>query len=226
MNRVNWDGSPLETASQSVPANLREKIFDYLPPPVAMTPVIEELAHKYVSGQLNGGDYVALQAAAFIRPKSQDHHHKRRDTFRRRAAEAEAAGFRIPEVFRELVETDAYVDRLHHNCIWLRMPEELWRLPSDPSLVVFLAFVEGQGCCNWHLLLAPDGSHCMVSCEHPFGVPSCWPGSRVPDYSKWVVEQCAASIEEWLYHYFRESAEHDQHYIKSLEPYHPYGWSG
>ena len=65
----------------------------------------------------------------------------------------------------------------------------------------------------------------MVCCEHAFGVPSWWPGS-VPDYSKWKVEQCADSIEEWLYHYFRESAEHDRKYIEQLEPYHPNGWSG
>jgi hypothetical protein len=225
MNRVSWDGLPFETAPESLPPNLRETIFDYLPPPLSTTTVIEELAHKYLNGQLTGRDYVAMQAAAFIRPKSQDYHQKRRHTFRRRVAEAEADSFRIPDVFRELVETDAYVDRLHHNCIWLQMPEELWRLPSDPSHLVFLAFIEGQGCCNWHLLLAPDGSHCMVSSEHPFGVPSWWPRS-VPDYSKWKVEQCADSIEEWLYHYFRESAEHDRQYIERLQPYHPNGWSG
>jgi hypothetical protein len=225
MNRVNWNGLPLENVPQSLPANLREMIFDYLPPPVPMTPVIEEMAHKYVNGQITGKDYGAMQVAAFIRPRSLDSHRKRRNTFSLRAAEAEADGFVVPDIFRELVETDAYVDRLHHNTIWLEMPEELWRLPRDPSLLVFLAFTEGQGCCNWHLLLARDGSHAMVSCEHPFGLPSNWPGS-VPDYSQWTVERCADSIEEWLYHYFRESAEHDRRYIERLRPYHPNGWSG
>lgn len=225
MNRVNWNGLPLKQDCETLPPRLRETIFGYLPPPVSTTPVIEELAHKYLNGQITGQDYVAMQAAAFIRPKPHDNHQQRRNTFSRRAAEAEADGFVIPDVFRELVENDAYVDRLHHNCIWLQMPGELWRLPADPSRLVFLAFTEGQGCCNWHLLLAPDGSHCMVCCEHPFGVPSNWPGS-VPDYSKWKVEQCADSIEEWLYHYFRESAEHDREYIERLRPYHPSNWSG
>ncbi len=225
MNRVDWNGLPLENVPQSLPANLRETIFDYLPPPVPMTPVIEELAHKYLNGQITGQDYGAMQAAAFIRPRSQDSHRKRRNTFNLRAAEAEAGGFAVPGIFRELVETDAYVDRLHHNTIWLKMPEELWRLPSDRSLLVFLAFTEGQGCCNWHLLLARDGSHSMVSCEHPFSLRSNWPGS-LPDYSKWTVDRCADSIEEWLYHYFLDSAEDDRRYIERLRPYYPSGLSG
>lgn len=225
MKRINWNGSPQDLVPEIYPPNLRETIFDYLPPPVSMTEVIEELAQKYTAGQITGHDYAAMQAAAFIRPHSEGHHQKRRETFGQRVAEAEADGFRIPDVFRELVETDAYVNRLHHNCIWLQMPEELWRLPTEPSLLVFLAFIEGQGCCNWHLLLAPDGSHYMVSCEHPFGIRSQWPRS-VPDYSEWRVERCADSIEEWLFHYFRESAEHDRQYIERLKPYHPNGWSG
>jgi len=184
-----------------------------------MTPVMEDLAHRYANGQINGQDYVAMQAAFFIRPRAEDTHRQRRDAFRLRAADAAAEGFQVPENFRQLVLTDAYVDRLHHNCIWLQMPEELWRLPSDPSQLVFLAFTEGQGCCHWHLLLNPDGSHCMICSEHPFGVRSNWMGS-VPDYSKWVVQKGADSIEEWLYHYFKESSEHDRQYLSRLEPYH------
>ncbi|MDB5338797.1 MAG: hypothetical protein JWN70_4416, partial [Planctomycetaceae bacterium] len=64
----------------------------------------------------------------------------------------------------------------------------------------------------------------MVFCEHPFGLVSNWPRA-VPDYSKWEVEQCADSIEEWLYYYFLESAEHDRLHIERLRPYHPDGWS-
>ena len=51
MNRVNWNGLPLENVPQSLPANLRETIFDYLPSPVPMTPVMEEMAQKYHSGE-------------------------------------------------------------------------------------------------------------------------------------------------------------------------------
>jgi hypothetical protein len=168
----------------------------------------------------------AMQAACFLRPRPQELHKEHREAFRLRAAEAEADGFVMPANFRELVETDAYVDRLHHNTIWLEMPEELWRLPSDPSRVVFLAFTEGHAGCGWHLLLAQDGSHAVVFCEYPFGLPSNWPGRAVPDDSQWKVERCADSIEEWLYHYFLDSAEHDRHFIELLRPYHPTGWSG
>jgi hypothetical protein len=228
MNRVNWNGLPLEETPQSPPGNLRETIFNYLPPPVQMTSTIEEMAQKYQSGEWTKTpeQYAPMQAAYFVRPRPQEYHRKRRDAFRRRVAEAEADGFLVPEVFREFVEKDAHVDRVRHNTIWLEMPEELWRLPSDPSRVVFLAFTEGQGCCNWHLLLAPDGTHFMVSCEHPFGQPSNWPGRVVPDYSEWKVERCADSIQEWLYHYFLDSIEHDRDYIEQLRPYHPNGWSG
>ena len=227
MNRVNWNGLPLESDPISLPADLRETIFDYLPPLVPMTPVMKEMAQKYQSGEWmkTPEHYAPMQAAYFIQPKSPEFHKKRRDTFRRRAAEAEADGFRLPDIFRELVETDAHVDRLYHNTIWLEMPEELWRLPSDPSLLVFLAFTEGHAGCGWHLLLARDGWHAVGFCEYPFGLPSNWPGS-VPDYSKWTVERCADSIEEWLYHYFLDSAEHVRHYIERLRPYHPEGWSG
>jgi hypothetical protein len=227
MHRVNWDGSPLERATPNLPVNLRDTIFEYLPPPVPMTPVMEEMAQTYQSGEWTKTPehYAPMQAAYFIRPRSPEHHQKRRDAFRLRVAEAAADGFVVPDVFREFVETDAYVDPVHHNTVWLEMPAELWRLPSDPSRVMFLAFTEGQGCCNWHLLLAPDGSHGMVSCEHPFGQPSIWP-VRVPDYSQWQVNLCADSIEVWLYHYFLESAEHDRRYIERLRPYHPEGWTG
>ena len=193
-----------------------------------MTPMMDEMAQKYSSADCpkTPQEYLAMQAAAFIRPQSADAHRKRRDTFRLRAAEAEAAGFVVPDIFRELVETDAYVDRLHHSNTWLAMPEELWRLPSDPSRLVFLAFADGgHGGYNYHLLLAPDGSHSVVSCEHPFGLPSIWPVA-VPDYSRWKVERCADSIEEWLYHYFLDTAEDYRHYIDRLRPFHPDGWSG
>ncbi len=114
MNRVDWNGLPLEHAPHSRPVNLRETIFDYLPPPVPITPVIEDLAQKYLNGQITGPDY---------------------------------------------------------------------------------------------------------------GLRSIWPGS-LPDYSKWTVDRCAGSIEEWLYHYFLESAEHDRRYIERLRPYHQSGLSG
>ncbi len=226
MQRVQWDGEPLDGALPSLPANLRETVFDSLPPPVPMTPVIEEMAQQYQSGEWTKTPqhYGPMQAAYFLRPRPPEQHQRRRDTFRRRVAEAEADGFVVPDVFRTFVETDAYVDRVHHNTIWLDLPEELWRLPADPSRVVFLGFVEGHAGAGWHLLLAPDGSHSMISCDYTFGQPSVWP--RLPDYSQWKVKRCADSIEEWLYHYFLDSAAHDRHYIERLKPYHAEGWSG
>ena len=224
MNRVKWNGLPLDSSHQSLPDKLQEVIFSYLPPPLPTTPVIEDLAEKYFKGQFTGQDYAAMQAAAFVRPKSRETHEERRQIFNLRAAEALANGFVVPATFRTLVESDEYVDRLHHNSIGLTMPEELWRLPEDPSLLVFLAFTEGQGCCNWHLLLAKVGSHSIVCCEHPFGLTSNWP-CAIPDCSQWTVERCADSIEEWLFYYFLESTSHDQQYIEQLRPYHQNEWN-
>lgn len=218
MQRVNWDGRPLEVGRTEVPDNLQNTIFSYLPPVVPVTPVIRELAHRYLNEPINPQDYAAMQAAAFLCPETAESHENRRQTFRTRMQEAEAEGFAVPKTFQTLVESDEYVDRLHHNCIWLQMPEELWRLPGDPTKLVFLAFTEGQGCCHWHLLLDPDGTHCMMCCEHPFGLRSAWLG-EVPDYSQWTARLCADSIEEWLFHFFRESAEGDQRYLNTLLPY-------
>ena len=67
MDRVNWNGLPIDNLAKDLPDNLSETIFDYLPPLVSMTPVIEELAHKYLNRQITAQDYGAMQAAAFLR---------------------------------------------------------------------------------------------------------------------------------------------------------------
>ena len=231
MKRVNWDGTELNSAGADLPANLHDSIFDYLPKPIRLTPEIQKLAVPYPPGKIDPTDYLAKQAARFIQPLSREKHQERKDAFVRLSEEAVSAGFVIPENFRKLVETDAFIDRIHHNTIWLQMPQELWPLPADPSQLVFLAFVEGQGCCYWHLLLSVDGSHEMVCCEEPFGLLTDWPlmtgdSRNVPDFSNWMVERCADTIEEWLYHFFNECAEHNRRYIDHLKPYHDGEFAG
>ena len=158
-----------------------------------------------------------MQSAAFLKPTSSLDHAARRTRFSQLVEHARSEGFSLPQTFVTFVETDEYVDRIHHNTIWLQLPEELWRLPSDPTKLMFLAFTEGQGCCAWHILLSNDGTHKMVCSEHPFGLVSNWAG-EVPDHSEWNVEICADSVEEWLYHYFIESAGCDQQYLHHLAP--------
>ena len=220
MNRVNWNGEPLSATSKSLPPDLTSCIFDYLPDPVEFTSEMSALAERYLNGQFNWPEYRPMQSAAFLKPESDSNHATRRTKFSQLIELAGNEGFSLPKTFTTLVQTDEYVDRIHHNTIWLELPEELWRLPSDPTKLMFLAFTEGQGCCAWHLLLSNDGTHQMACCEHPFGLVSIWPGGKVPDYTKWKVEICADSIEEWLYYYFKESAEFDQKYLKNLAPYH------
>ncbi len=42
---------------------------------------------------------------------------------------------------------------------------------------------------------------------------------KVPDYSKWEVQLCADSVEEWLFHFFAEASEHDRRYLERLNSY-------
>jgi hypothetical protein len=41
----------------------------------------------------------------------------------------------------------------------------------------------------------------------------------VENFSKFEVSLCADSFNEWLYFFFRESAEHDRQYVKRLDDY-------
>lgn len=220
MERVHWNGST--DAAREVgrpPENLRETLFQYLPAEISFTNEMERLADRYINNEIDWRHYPAFQAAAFLRPKTRTEHERRRTAFRRLRHDAEAEGFSLPDVFCELVETDSSIDRLHHNTIRFQLPEELWRLPADPSRLMFLMFSEGQGCCHWHLLLSRDGTHCVACSPHPFGCPSAWASGKVPDYSQWEVHLCADSVEEWLFHFFNEASEQDRQYLEHLKGY-------
>jgi len=219
MKRCNWDGTEIRDtdAHDQLPSGGVADPFQYLPPEIAFTSRMAAIADRYESGDIDGAFYPAFQAASFLRPRSPTQHEERRTQFASLGQQVEAMGFQLPESLIRLIETDNYVDRLHHNTIWLDLPDELWRLPADPEKLMFLVFREGQGCCYWHLLLAPDHSHCVVCCEAAFGVPSVW--HTVPDFSKFEVELCADRLDEWLYYFFRESADHDRHYIQWLDDY-------
>lgn len=220
MERVCWDGTSNATReADSLPAGLRETLFQYLPAEFPFTDEMERLADRYINNDIDWRHYPAFQAAAFLRPKTDTEHEQRRTAFHQLRHDAEAEGFSLPDLFCELVETDSYIDRLHHNTIWPQLPEELWRLPADPSRLMFLMFTEGQGCCHWHLLLNPDGTHCVVCSPHPFGCPSAWASGKVPDYSEWKVQLCADSIEEWLFRLFNAASEQDRQYLECLNGY-------
>ncbi|MEZ6143995.1 MAG: hypothetical protein R3B91_00900 [Planctomycetaceae bacterium] len=115
--------------------------------------------------------------------------------------------------------TDAYIDRLHHNCVWPSLPEEIVRLPANPEFAVFLFLIEGQACGIWHLLLAPDGSNTVITADAPFGCIKGYPPGRVPDPAQFQVFQCMDSLNRLLYHYFMSSALHDKHYLDTLRGY-------
>ena len=219
MDRVHWDGFAQVTTQGSLPDDLAGNLFKYLPAEIPFTAQMERLANRYVNNEIDWRYYPAFQAAAFLRPKTESEHKRRRAQFDELRRSAEAQGFSVPSVFCELVDTDNYVDRLRHNAIWLELPEELWRLPAEPSQVMFLMFTEGQGCCHWHLLLKPDRTHSVVCSQHAFGCRSAWMSGNVPDYSKWEVHLCADSVEEWLYHFFTEASEHDKQYLDRLSSY-------
>ena len=217
MKRCNWDGAEIRDtdAHDQLPSGGVVDPFQYLPAEIVFTSKMTVIADRYESGDIDFTSYSAFQAASFLRPRSAAQHDERRTQFASLRQQVEAMGFQLPESLIRLIETDNYVDRLHHNTIWLCLPDELWRLPADPEKLMFLVFREGQGCCYWHLLLAQDRSHCVVCCEEAFGMPSGW--HKVPDFNTFEVRLCADSFDEWLCYFFRDSAEGDRHYIQWLD---------
>jgi hypothetical protein len=193
--------------------------FRYLPPRVEVTPRIIALADRYLSGDLGGTHYPAFQAAAFLKPKDAQQHQDRKDQFLSIQRALEADGFSVPASLATLFLTDEYIDRLHHNCVYPRLPERAIRLPADSSFAVLFFLLEGQGCAFWHLLLAPDETHTIITASDAFGCSSGYPPGREPDFATFEIHQCIDSVNESLYHYFRESARHDKEYVERLDQY-------
>ena len=84
---------------------------------------------------------------------------------------------------------------------------------------MFLFLIEGQGCGIWHLLLAPDGSHTVITADARFGCTRGYPPGRIPDPAKFHVCQCMDVVNRLLYHYFVASAQHDRQYVQRLQLY-------
>lgn len=227
MKRCNWDGTELNDEARRIESFSSKVVdpFEYLPQSVAFTPEMEEMADRYIAGDIQWESYAAQQAAQFLRPRSKEQHETRRNQFAELHQQVETMGYSLPKSLCTLVNNDSYMDRLHHNTIWLSFPQELWQLPSQSDKLMFLVFSECQGCGHWHLLLAPDHSHCVVVCEEAFGCPSDWPG-EIPDFGKFEIKLCADSFDEWLTHYFLDSARDDAFYLRELEEWLGYNPNG
>jgi hypothetical protein len=209
---------PSRTGTHGLPPDYDTQPFKYLPPRIVLSDAELDLAMRYENGDFSGG-YVTSQIARFRRGPSAEQHQQRRDTFRRLKAEVDRLGLVLPDAFVELVMSDDYVTRLRHNTIWLRLPDELVPLPSNPEYTLFLIFSEGQGCGYWHLVLGRDGSHVVAFSEHHFGLHSMYPGGYEPDVSAIEICQCARSFSEWIVLYFADCIEGDRHYEMMLQKY-------
>lgn len=210
------DGQP--QPNRVLPLDSATQPFKYLPPKLVLPGAELDLAARYEKGDFSGG-YLSSQIAFFRRGPSAVEHQKRREELRRLQAEVDRRGLVLPKAFVELVESDDYVSRLRHNCIWIRLPDELVPLPSDPDYTLFLIFGEGQGCGYWHLLLAPDGGHIVVFSDHHFGLRNMYPGGYEPDLASFTVYRCADSFSQWIVNFFAESIEEDRHYEEMLKKY-------
>ncbi len=210
------DGEPHPT--RVLPADCETHLFKYLPPKIVLSDAELELAARYEKGDFSGG-YVSSQIALFRRGPSAEGHQTRREKLKRLKAEVDRRRLALPEAFVELVESDDYVSRLRHNCIWIQLPDELVPLPSNPEFTLFLIFGEGQGCGFWHLLLAPDGGHVVTFSEHPFGMRDIYPSGYQPDLASFKVYRCADSFAQWIVNFFAESIEGDRHYEEMLQKY-------
>jgi hypothetical protein len=193
--------------------------FRFLPPRNTLSDEELDLADRYQRGDFSGG-YLRSQIARFRHGPSTEVHRQRREKFRRLQAEVARLGLVLPEAYVELVESDDYVGRLRHNTIWLRVPDEVVPLPSDPEHKLYLIFVESQGCAYWHLLLSPDGGHVVTTSDYHFGLRYEYPGGgRGPDPASFEVYQCADSFSQWIINYFAECMVEDRHYEDLLKKY-------
>lgn len=201
------------------PQDALDDPFTYLPPPIPFTAEMEVIANRYNSHDIDWRYYPAFQAAAFLQPKSPQRHADRKEQFLNLKQSAESQGFSVPDALTRLFLTDEFIDRLHHNCVWPNLPEQIVRLPSNSEFALFLFLTEGQGCGFWHLLLALDGSHTVVNADVRFGCTSGYPPGYTPDPSQFTVFQCMDTLNRLLYHYFIHSAQHDVAYGNTLERY-------
>ena len=210
------DGQPRSTPV--LPPDYEKRPFKYLPPKIVLSDAELDLAARYEKGNFSGG-YVTSQIACFRRGPSAEQHQKRREKFGQLKADVDRRGLVLPEAFVELVESDDYVSRLRHNCVWIQLPDELVPLPSDPEHTLFLIFGEGQGCGYWHLLLGPDGGHAVTFSDHPFGLRNLYPSGYQPDLASFKVYRCAESFSQWIVNFFAESIAGDRHYEEMLVKY-------
>lgn len=213
-----YTGDGPAPAQRELPADYAADPFKYLPPRIELSAAELQLAQQYENGDLSGG-YVTSQIAYFRRPQSKQRHRDRREHFARLKHVVASRGLTLPAAFIKLVETDDYIDRLRHNTIWLRLPDEVVPLPADPARQMFLIFSEGQGCGYWHLLLAPDGTHVVAYADEPFGLQDIYPAGHAPDLAALKVFQCAMTFEAWIVHYFLDCSEDDRHYEELLVKY-------
>lgn len=190
--------------------------FAFIPSPVEFTDEMAVIANRYWAGDIDWRYYPAFQAAAFLQPKTAEKHVKRRSEFLALKETAESQGFVVPDALTRLFTTDDYIDRLHHNCVWPSLPQQIVRLPSHPDFAVLLFLVEGQGCGQWHLLLAPGGSHSIINADDGFGRDI---SGFVRDPATIQIFQCMDHLNRLLYYYFIESGRHDRQYVKRLKQY-------
>jgi len=194
-----------------LPPDYKTNPFKYLPPEIVLSDAELKLAEQYENGDFSGG-YLSSQIAYFRRARRREDHDRRRAKFHQIKTVTAAEGLTLPSEFITLMETDSYVDRLRHNTIWLQLPDEIVPLPADPSRQMLLFCGEGQGCGYWHLLLSPDGTHCVAYCDEPFGKKGIYPSGYEPDLGDFEVNQCADSFAEWIVAYFAACIQEDRKY--------------
>ena len=112
---------------------------------------------------------MAYQRAAAIRGPSIENHKERRQRFAELRTEVGQLGFSFPADFVTLMVTDEYVNRLRFGCHWIELPEFTCRCPVDDTHLMVLFLCEAQGCDYTHLLLGPDGTHCVTRTGHWYG---------------------------------------------------------
>ena len=159
------------------PARLTDP-FAALPPAIEFTSDHQAWLNVDLSQGACGQDLIARTRAVAIRGPTPQEHAQRRERFAELRAEVERRGFLLPPEFITLMESDEYVRRLRLGCHLVELGEFLCPFPGAEDHILFLFLCEWEGCAYTHLLLRPDGSHCVTRTGHWYGQHPNPPGAR------------------------------------------------
>lgn len=182
---VDGDDGPNDPPEPIDPDRLNDP-FSQLPNELTLTPEQQSWLEADLTVPHSMLTLMAYQRAAAIRGPSKKCHQERRQRLNQLEAEARALGFELPQSFVTLLRNDRYINRLRFGCHWIELPDFICPCPLDEKFIMVLFLCEAQGCNYTHLLLGPDGSHCVTRTMHWYGQHPSPPNADSSDEEKQI----------------------------------------